>query len=87
MAMSEQGPIDETHHRIRPHKEVKRDIRQMKDNLNELGHQVETAEWIELGGLGAVDLDRTENLADEIVGGVPYILEDIRELPGVEDDG
>lgn len=66
---------------IKPHRKVRRDIRQMKDNLDELEKVVEEAEWVVLGGRGYVDVDRAEKLCEAVEGSMSFILDDIRELP------
>ncbi len=75
--MSETEPPFE---RIQDHRDVMRDIRQMRDNLNELEQQVRIHEWMTLGGGGAFMPEKVEKLCDGVERGMPYILEGIREL-------
>lgn len=66
--------------RIKPHREILRDIGQMRDNLDDLESVVREAEWVELGGRGHADVERAERLCEAVEGSMPHILESIEEL-------
>ena len=66
---------------VKPHRNVRRDIRQMRDNLDELEKIVEEAEWLALGGRGYVEIERASRLCSGVERSMPHILDDIRELP------
>ena len=76
---------DEPFWQIKPHRSVIRDINQMRDNLDELESIVREAEWIELGGRGCVNLERTDKLCDAVERSMPFIQESIHELADTED--
>lgn len=66
---------------IMPHRSIRRDIRQMKDNLDDLESIVEEAEWLALGGKGYVEFDRADKLCEAVEGSMSFIQDDIHELP------
>lgn len=85
---------DQPFERIQPHKDVLDDIGQMQENLDELEQAVRRAEWLALGGRGAIRLERVEKLCDAVSRSMPHIREDIFDLPrspdaatGGDDDG
>ena len=73
--------------RIKPHRSVIRDIDQMRDNLDDLESIVREAEWVELGGRGCVEVERAAKICEAVEGSMPYILDDIRELPAPKSTG
>lgn len=66
---------------IQPHRSIIRDIRLMKDNLDDLEEQVRDAEWMELDGRGMFDPEQCDRLCEAVEGGMPYIQEAIQDLP------
>ena len=76
---------DDPFWQIKPHRSVIRDIDQMRDNLNELESIVREAEWVELGGRGWVNLERTDKLCDAVERSMPFIQESIHELADRKD--
>lgn len=72
---------------IQDHRDVIRDIEQMRDNLDELEAEVRRAEWVALGGRGWTDPEKVTKLCEAIAGSMPYIEEDIHALtPADETD-
>lgn len=73
--------MSEPFRRIQPHREVIRDIRLMKDNLDKLEEQVRDAEWMELDGRGMFDSEQCDRLCEAVEGEMPFIQEAIQDLP------
>jgi len=80
---TEQKPFE----RVRAHRDVLKDVEQMRDNLDELEAEVRRAEWVALGGRGWVDLEKVDKLCEAVGGSMPYIREDIHELNRSVDTG
>lgn len=72
---------EEPFRRIQPHRNVLRDIQQMRDNLDELETIVKDAEWLALGGRGYFDVERADRLCEGIESSMPHIQDSIHELP------
>ena len=67
--------------RIKPHRDILRDIRQMQDNLEELENSVLRHEWLTLGGRGRFSFEECDKLCEGTASSMPYIQEAINELP------